>query len=284
LISTARRDEVVGGYGFGSPAINDLGQLAFSSYLRQSNAGSDISKQGIRTTRSGQLSLESRIGDQAAGLPSGVAYAGGFQLGLSLNNAGRIQFIVGVSGGGYDGALGIWSDGQGPLSPVVLTGQHAPGVDDGLNFEGFSFVAFNNAGQTAFLSTINGGRVAQGIWATDRRGELQLIVKTGDLLEGAPGEFHRVLDINFQGYGGNNGMPSGFNDRGQVAFWILFDDETQGVFVSNLVAVPEPRSALLLILAGSFTASRRASRACRLVRFTGDGERRRRDRQRSDRA
>ena len=45
-----------------------------------------------------------------------------------------------------------------------------------------------------------------------------------------------------------DGRRSGFNDRGQLAFWAQFTDGTEGVFVTNLVAVPEPSGCYLLAL------------------------------------
>jgi hypothetical protein len=76
-----------------------------------------------------------------------------------------------------------------------------------------------------------------GIWATDRSGAQQLIVRKGDELEVAPGDFRTISDLSLVGDNGNsNGWPSGFNNFGQLAFWASFTDGTQGVFVSNKVA------------------------------------------------
>ena len=46
----------------------------------------------------------------------------------------------------------------------------------------------------------------------------------------------------------NHAGASGFNDRGQVAFLATFTDGSSGLFVSNLVAVPEPDTGLLCCL------------------------------------
>ena len=50
------------------------------------------------------------------------------------------------------------------------------------------------------------------------------------------------------GTGNEDGRPSSFNDSGQLTFGALFTDGTSGVFVSNLVAVPEPSATVLLAL------------------------------------
>jgi hypothetical protein len=61
----------------------------------------------------------------------------------------------------------------------------------------------------------------EGIWATDRNGLLRLIVRKGDPVEVA------------------------FNDRGQLAFGAGFTDGSSGIFISDLVAIPEPVSFAL---------------------------------------
>ena len=77
----------------------------------------------------------------------------------------------------------------------------------------------------------------RGIWATDTSGALQLIARTGDQLEVAPGDFRTISDLDFVAATGNgDGRQSGFNNFGQLVFWASFTDGSQGVFVSNVVA------------------------------------------------
>jgi hypothetical protein len=69
----------------------------------------------------------------------------------------------------------------------------------------------------------------------------------GQQLEVAPGDVRTISFFSFSGNGNNEeGHRSGFNDRGQVAFWARFTDGSSGIFVSNLVAIPEP-SAIILV-------------------------------------
>ena len=108
----------------------------------------------------------------------------------------------------------------------------------------------NDAGQTAFSAQLTGSGVDetnnQGIWATNPTGALQLIARTGDPLEVAPGDFRTINGLSFIADTGNSdGRPSGFNNLGQLAFRAVFTDESQGVFVSSLVAIPEPSSFAL---------------------------------------
>jgi hypothetical protein len=89
----------------------------------------------------------------------------------------------------------------------------------------------------------------RGIWATDHMGALQLIARTGDLLEVAPADFRTIRELYFvAGASNSDGRPSGFNNLGQLAFWARFTDGTEGVFVSNRVITAEPASVALLAL------------------------------------
>ena len=69
-----------------------------------------------------------------------------------------------------------------------------------------------------------------------------------------------LASLSFTGGSGNeDGLPSGFNERGQVAFYATFTDGSSGVFVSNVVAVPEP-TALLLMVGALGAVDRRGTR------------------------
>jgi hypothetical protein len=118
----------------------------------------------------------------------------------------------------------------------------------------------NAAGRVAFFATIVGPGVTSsnnhGIWAQDPFGNLQLIAREGNQLQVAPGVFHTIImnGLEFAGGSGNDdGVRSGFNDRGQVAFFAAFDDNSSGIFISNAV-VPEPSSMILVLGALSVAA------------------------------
>ena len=84
----------------------------------------------------------------------------------------------------------------------------------------------------------------EGIWAQDIDGTLRLILRKGDLLDvdNGPGIDLRTVDglaasLNYEeGFD----FAKSFNDRGEFALYASFPGFSQGVFVSNLVAVPEP--------------------------------------------
>jgi hypothetical protein len=135
----------------------------------------------------------------------------------------------------------------------------APGAPSGVKFSGLSQtnLVFNAAGQIAFQSSLRGSGVNSendlGLWATDLEGTLHLILRTGDLLEVAPSDFRTISGFEFHGDTGNeDGRVSGFNDLGQLAFFAYFTDGSSGIFVSNLVAVPEP---IGLVVFGAYLLS-----------------------------
>src|SRR5262249_3118000 len=144
---------------------------------------------------------------------------------------------------------GIWSDSSGTLTLIAREGAQAPGTPDGVNFPGnfqdFGNPGLNDSGQTAFSAGLTGAGVDasndNGIWATDRTGVLQLIVREGDVLEVAPGQFRTVATAFFRPHD-LFGTSEGFNNLGQVAFVANFTDGSSGIFVSDAVAVPEPQS------------------------------------------
>ncbi len=247
--------------GAGPPTLNNAGRLAFLGILNGEGV-SDMNDQGIWTDSvENGLALVVRKGDVAPGTGGAVFFSPNptrfptlsFS-GPILNNAGHVTFLGKLSGEGVSDIndQGIWSErGGNGLSLVARTGDEAPDTD-GAIFERFLNWTLNDAGQTAFSGSLTGPEVAfrsndTGIWAEDLSGVLQLIARTGDLLDvdDGPGiDFRTIGSLRFIS-GTNNSQPSGFNNSGQLAFRASFTDGTSGVFVSNLVAIPEPTTWVL---------------------------------------
>ena len=189
--------------GFGcEPALNDAGDTAFYATLTGTEVDT-TNNSGIWSEGAGGLALVARTGSQAPGTDTGVNFSG---LGAPvLNNAGKTAFQASLTGTGVvamTNDAGIWSEGFGSLALVARTGNHAPGTPGGVNFSGFGFAqpALNDAGQTAFAASLSGSDVDstndQGIWATDSIGALQLIARTGDPLEVAPGDVRAISRLS----------------------------------------------------------------------------------------
>ncbi len=245
------------GFGFATPALNDAGRTAFFATLA-GGAVTSADNQGVWSEGAGGLRMVARSGSQAPGADVGVNFAF-FNAPIALNEAGQTAFGAGLTGTGDVAPTGIWSEGGGSLALVARTGQAAPGADAGLSFSEFSLPALNDRGQSAFSALLAGGlqgTTGRGVWATNSMGALQLIVRTGALFEVAPGDSRTVSDVGFS-------PDDGFNNKGQVAFSATFTDGSQGVFVSNLVAVPEPASLALGALAGIVGLAMRRPRTVR---------------------
>jgi hypothetical protein len=225
-------------------AINNAGQIAFQGWLAGGDVIDGVNDEGLWSNVSGSLQLVARSGSPAADAPAGVNYGlfskSSFAL---LNDSGQLAFHAGLAGSGVDDSNneGIWFGTADDLALVSRRGQQAPDTPSGVSFAHMHYPSLNSAGQIAFRADLIGDGVDssndRGIWATDMNGDLQLIARTGDQLEVAPGDFRTLAGLDFVSVTANtDNRRSAFNKSGQLAFWASFTDGLQGVFVSNLVA------------------------------------------------
>ena len=257
-----------GGVTFGPeffpPAFNNAGRTAFAADLAGSGVNT-TNDTGLWYTTPTGLQLVARSGTRAPGTPAGVTFAnfyGGFP---ALNDAGHIAILTYVTGSGIDSTndRGIWSGDPAGLGLITRTGDHAPGTAAGVNFAGLTEPALNNAGQLAFRASLVGAGFDDtngvGIWATDATGALRLIVRAGGVLEVGTGDFRTIDDLDMiLRHGSSDGRASAFNDLGQLVFRASFTDGSEGVFVSDRVAVPEPGGLVVCGLALAALLRRRA--------------------------
>lgn len=245
---------LLGGAGL---SLNSVGQILYSG--RFSDGDSDQSNDyGIWLFDNGSTDLIVRSGEQAPGMPTGATFQ---YLSGALSEQGQILFTGTAAGNGVttDNNVAIWKrDIAGTIQLLAREGDQAVGLPTGFTYGEaapestliFSNRTINSLGQVAFhlqYNSISGSSARSGIWAQDINGNLQLIAAVGFPLEIAPGDTRIVRDLLFHGSGNNeSGQRSGFNDRGQVAFWARFTDDSAGIFVSNLVAIPEPGTLTLI--------------------------------------
>jgi hypothetical protein len=248
---------------FSAPALNSNGQTAFRATLTGSSV-SGMNNQGIWSETSGALAPVVRSGSQAAGAANGVNYSA-FDAPV-LNDNGRTAFRATLTGSGVDGTndQGIWSEGLGSMALVAREGGHAPGTPSGVSFNDFTHPVLNAPGLVAFSAGLRGNGVTasnnRGIWATDVNGLLRLIVRTGDQLEVAPGDIRTVNLLRViipTGTGHQSGLPSSFNDVGQIAFFASFVGGSEGIFISSQVAIPEPASQTLVAIITALVLGKR---------------------------
>ncbi len=179
-------------------------------------------------------------------------------MGVEINRTGQVAFRNDIDS--FDSlGYGIWlANPDGSIRPIAIPGTAAPGTTG--VFKDTSEPVLNALGQVAFSASLSGPGVFSnndtGIWATDLEGVLRLIAREGDPLVAGPGagtNLGKIYELWFKGGSGNqDGRAVGFDDLGQVAFMAkTFTDTSsnEGVFVSNLVAVPEPNVVALCVAA-----------------------------------
>lgn len=229
---------------FENPSINAAGVIAFAASSEDPNITGDTGL-GIWAGTSESLRL--------------VMHSGGYALEHSkdldlidvsdplISSSGAVAFRGQLrSGDGISGNndSGIWSEGSGGLSLIVQEGDPVSGLTGFVFGELFtqsaSNLAINAAGQVAFEAVINNTVTqenSRAVFAQDPHGELQLIARRDDTLEIAPHDSRTISDLRFVGGGGDDdGRSTGFNNRGQVAFYAAFEGGGSGVFVSDLAA------------------------------------------------
>jgi hypothetical protein len=259
-------------FSFGAPGMNASGQLAFLASVAGPGV-IDVDSQGVWSQGSGTLSLVARSGAQAPGAPTGEVFYDFYSPSLVyINNAGHTTFYATLATIAPDGTptesgQGIWTDRSGSLEVVAVDGMSAPGMPPGVLFgNDMNSIVHNQLGQTAFFASLTGTGIDStndgGIWATGIDGELELLVREGQLLEVGPSDLRIVGSVFlWSDEGSGNSRNTGFNDRGQIALRATFTDGTHGIFVSNLVAVPEPGTSRLCFLALSGICIRRRTSA-----------------------
>lgn len=150
------------GDAFGSPMLNNDGDLAFIAALR-SPTGEDVNGGGIWLDDARGRSLVAGDGSAANGLPAGVSLAPLLDS-SSLAASGRVAFRGQLIGPGVTDATdevvytGLGTGGGGLLMLVAREGDPAPGAYLGARFRAFGDrVATNAESEVAFTAVI--GRV-----------------------------------------------------------------------------------------------------------------------------
>ena len=198
---------------FIEPTLNPSGQAAFKSILTGTTGGADDNG-GIFIGSGGPITQVVRE-SQPAPDANGVFVDLGDP---SLNDAGQAAFFGVLNGttGGVSDNLGIFIGSGGPITQVVREGQTAPDANG--QFADFSDPALNDAGQTAFFSSLlntTGG-------ASDNGG---IYIGSGGPITQVARESQPAPDANGVLVGFSN--PA-LNDAGQAAFLGILNGTTGG--------------------------------------------------------
>ena len=246
--------------------LNNRGDTVFNA-LVEGDGVTSSSDTAIVGNVGGSLEILVREGDAVQGTDFTFTDFGAISRLPALGGGGDITFVSTLSGvgGPTDGLFIV--DENGTVDLIAQEGETLPGLSDGEVINGFSPPSINENGQVAFQASVRGDDVTfdndRVIFAQDTDGILQLIAREGDLLnvsdDPTSPDFRPIDGLNFFGGSGDgDGISSGFNNLGQVAFRAEFEFQS-GVFVSSSVSsVPEPSSvpALLMVASVYFTIRR----------------------------
>ena len=207
---------------FGNPALNNSGQAAMLAALT-GTSGSSADNEGVFRGDGVSLVQIVRKGI-AAPDANGVLNAFGSPV---INASGQVAFISvlsATSGGQFDSA-GVYRGDGISLTQVARAGDAAP--DSNGMFYGFAGpTALADGGAVAFWAQLVGtigsltGVDDGGIFIADGVDTVQA-AREGDVLEGST-----ILNANFL-----QGMNSGLNVHGQVAYHASLADGREGVFL-----------------------------------------------------
>ena len=222
-------------------AINNHGTVLFKGFT--SNG-----LQGIWSAESdnGSAELQFKTGDPAPGTVSGN-FSGFYEPVINAN--GQIAFE------GFLGSeRGIWVGPPESLQLAALSGDAAPGADEGEVFCTFSpRMAINNDGEAAFIAgfCLPGGvfPTGVGLWGWNPVDGLVPIAVSGKPLNNAEFETPPVASVfaafsnlttggggAYTSSGNEDGQPSALSDSGKLAFAVQFTDGSSGVFMAELRA------------------------------------------------
>ena len=116
---------------------------------------------------------------------------------------------------------------------------------DGAVFNRLQLPSSNNFGQALVFASLKLGSGgvdntnSLGVWAEDLSGKLRLVIRSGDVIEIAPGDFRPITIGGFLS-----------NNRGELVMEALLSDGSEVVLVANLAVIPEPATGWLALLGG----------------------------------
>lgn len=250
--------------GFGDPALNDAGELAFVASL--TNTSDDSSNDGGVFRSDGASHAEiAREGDPAPGGDGELRFFSA----PAINESGQTAFqasLRGASGPDLNEALFLGSGG--PLTEIARLGQTAP--EGAGEIVDLGDPALNDAGQVAFeagLTPAGGGPGDdQAILLFDESAGLSEVVREGDSLAG-----DTVSALDFSAGAGSIGEElSGLNNSGQVAFQFELDDGREGIALTAS-ELPADYNGDGAINAADYTLWRDTLGATSGLRADGDG-------------
>jgi hypothetical protein len=163
---------------FGEPAINNHGEVVAIASLTNSTINSGL------FVSDGTNAVAIALQQQPA--PKGGNYAGQFFGHTRISDRGEVAFNASLTGG--TSTSGIFRGNGKNTTTIALRGASAPGTTS--TFASFRDYQLLNNGLIAFVATLTpgvGGVTTSnnmGIWIGTSDEDLQLVVRTGDVIDG----------------------------------------------------------------------------------------------------
>ena len=232
---------------FGSPAINDLSNLAFQAVVTGSGitaynnhgiwapavSGSNITPTLIVRTGQSTLYYSSLTGTT----PQLATFTA---LGDPLfDNNNRIAFIgTATTGAAGSAQQSIFAETTGTLVRVAGLQDQAADCAQGSLISSFQQLVLPDVGGVVFVANLTvgvGGVTAsnsQGLWLADATGQVGLVARTGDVLvTDQIGTRKTIASIAiFTATTGVGAQTRSFNSKGTLVYTITFTDGTQSIY------------------------------------------------------
>lgn len=234
LALLAREGDQAPGFPTGTTYSFDVRDVHFDRsgrYALRANVG--LTGSAIFSESNDALRRAVATGDVAPGAMNGAIFSL-FESPV-VNSAGAVAFAGRYQAPDGGSGNGVWVKIGDQLRNVALQRGVAPGSN--LYFHSFEHLAFNDAGQVAFVAemmTLGGSQFKKGLFATTPAGELrQIALVDGNSLP----ILAQAGGIAFNG-SWNYSVPhrSGFNDRGEISYLAFSADQTYAI-VSDAVAL-----------------------------------------------
>jgi len=206
---------------FGAPSLNDRGQVAFQSYLRETSGARDTN--GVYFATGGVIKQIAKSGQPAFDGNGTVLLHGNPR----LNHEGHIAVLVdftGTKGASADNsAIFRWTQGAS-LMPIIRAGGLA--LDGDGRISGMGRPGINERGQVTFDVSYTSTTHKTGVILSDGERTIE-IMRAGQSAPDGNGKFLAL-------------SHPAINDRGQIAFYATLDSTLRGQYDNSGVYIWSP--------------------------------------------
>lgn len=268
--------------GFGGIKLNELGEIAFRARLRTGSGGIPVITDPFDANSNDRSIFRSNSFPHQAislivreGAPAGTKDNAEFEHFYNpvFTDTGDVAFVALLRTGlestpvitdrsdPNSNNFALFGPTSGVGSPAGLLAREdtLAGVADRAEFDYFGNPAINSRGDIAFLAGLRTGPGGVPV-TTDNNdslfarvdSELKLIVREGELFQVTTNGIAEERTIAHIGF-----FNDGLNDSSSLVFFLRFTDQTEGVFIADYVAIPEPTAAALIAIAALFMTSQR---------------------------